>query len=182
MEQQIDQMARPGAVAIRSGNLKAVFLGLVSIIFVAGGIWMIVDGPTGIRIIGSLNVVVFGLAFARFAYLIFNPKPSLVVDHDGVYDNGSTIAAGFIPWSEIKGIYIPRFTAQAFIGIYVKDVETIYNRLPVWKTRLIRLNSGLTGTAINVPVGMLRIGRNELIALLREKHSEIRILPEDANH
>jgi hypothetical protein len=177
--EESEQAIRHGAVAIRSGNLKSVLLGLVSAIFVVGGLWMIVVGPTGVRILGLLNVLLFGFAFARFFYLLFNPRPSIVVAHDGIYDNGSAIAAGFVPWSEIEGIVIPQFSSQSFMSIHVRDLETIFSRLPAWKVRLMRLNRGLTGAAINIPVGLLRVSRQELIAVLRERQPEIYILPDD---
>src|SRR5215475_10372107 len=82
---QFEQTSRPGAVAIRAGNWKAVLLGLTSAVFVAGGCWMIVAGPAGIRILGILNVTVFGFAAARFLQLTFRTRPALVIDDAGLF-------------------------------------------------------------------------------------------------
>jgi hypothetical protein len=175
----IELEARPGAVAIRSGNWKLLPLGTICAVFAVGGCYMIVSGPTGIRVIGLLNVVAFGLGLARFSFLLLRRKPALVIDESGIFDDGSAVGAGFIPWSEIEAIYVPKFTSQAFMRVFVKNIDEIFSRLSSWKVRLMRMNRSLTGSAINVPVGLLHITREELIASMRAKHPDIFIIPDD---
>lgn len=175
----IELETRPGAVAIRSGNWKLLPLGIICGVFVVGGCYMVLGGPTGIRVIGLLNIVAFGFGLARFSFLLLWRKPALVIDESGIFDDGSAVAAGFIPWSEIEAIHVPQFTTQAFMQVFVKNIDEIFSRLSSWKVRLMRMNRGLTGAAINVPVGLLHITREELIALMRMKHPAIFIIPDD---
>ena len=142
------------------------------------GCFMIAKGPFRITIVGLLNVVVFGFCLLRFSFLLFARKSALVIGESGIFDNGSAIAVGFIP-GEMEGIYVPPFSSEAFMRIFVRDIENILARLSSWKVRIMRLNSSLTGSYINVPVGVLRITREELIALMRAKNPDVFIIPDD---
>jgi len=168
-----------GAVAIPTGNWRLFPLAIVSGIFVVAGCFMIAKGSFQITIFGLLIVVVFGFCLLRLSFLLFARKSSLVISESGIFDNGSAIAAGFIPWAEIEGIYVPPFSSEAFMRIFVRDIENILARLSSWKVRIMRLNSSLTGSYINVPVGVLRINREELIALMRAKNPDVFIIPDD---
>ena len=97
-----------------------------SLLFVAAGVWFLLASDDG-SLIGSLGRFVppwfvhgLGLLAALFgavgvAYGVrksFDTRPGLTLSAAGLVDNSSAVAAGFIPWSEVRGLDTMQIQSQ----------------------------------------------------------------------
>ena len=157
---------------------KLVFLIIGCAVFVFAGVWMLqldeaeilalrrLSNPTVFRAIGGLVlllaivVMVFGLR------KLFDKSPGLVLSAEGITDNSSAVAAGLIPWEDIAGFDIFEIHRQKMLVILVNDPEKYIQRgNPVQRT-LHRANTSMVGSPISISSTTLKIGFDELCALV----------------
>lgn len=112
----------PHAIAFSKTKLLLSLLG--ACLFVALGIWMVqldpaeiarwrrYKSPWLIHGIGMGSIVFFGAAALFYVKKLFDTQPGLQLTAQGLNDNVSGIAAGFIPWSDIAGFDIYHMQKQ----------------------------------------------------------------------
>ena len=58
---------------------------------------------------------------------IFDSKPGLVIDAEGLIDNSSAAAAGRIPWTDIGGVNVFTMHRQRMLTIELRDCRNMSN-------------------------------------------------------
>ena len=92
---------------------------LGAVAFVLASIWLInfADNqerydPTLVTAIGYAGLTFFGLAGLYIFYKLFDSKPGLVIDKDGIYDNSSAAAGHLIEWEIITGLRVEKVMSK----------------------------------------------------------------------
>lgn len=142
-------------VALSKGKLIALSLG--SLTFLAVGPFMIFAhyGSLTLKVLvtkaaGVAGSILFG-AIAVFAVSkLFDGKPGLVIDENGIFDNSSAIATGFIPWEDVKGFREIRVRNQRFLIIEVVDPEKYISRSSYISRMFVLANSRFYGSPIAI--------------------------------
>ncbi|MFD1123029.1 STM3941 family protein [Methylophilus flavus] len=154
---------------IQLSKSKIVVLLLISIVFVWLGWWMFsldavqiqsqrrFNSPEFIHGLGLVAIILFGLGMVVAIIKFFDKKPGLVLNSQGIYDNGSGVSAGFIPRSEITGFGIWEFQKQKLLIVLLEDPEKYIEAGNVFRRALNRANYKLCGSPIAITSNALKI-------------------------
>src|SRR5689334_17009606 len=96
-------------IEIKLSKRKTILTFLGAIAFVAAGIWMITTAdtqerysPTRLTVIGYSAVVFFGAAALFSFYKLFESRPGLILDSEGIHNNTYALSSQLIRWDQIK--------------------------------------------------------------------------------
>ncbi len=168
-------------VEIFSSRGRIVLLGLVSLLFVLLGLWMGFGGEaSGIfrwRVVAGsyLGVPFFSACLCYAAYRLMARRPALVLCLKGIVDQGSAVSAGLVRWEEIERIFAGSIQRQSFVSIAVKSPDEFLARVGGVKARLMRMNIGLVGAPVNIPVDALPMTVDEVLQTIQEFRSKHRV-------
>ena len=87
-------------------------------------------------IFGGLGIITFGLFGIVNVIRLFTIKIALQVDANGIIDNSSAIALGFIPWEDVVSISVREFMSEKLIVVEVSDEEKYLRKLSLFKRKL----------------------------------------------
>jgi hypothetical protein len=87
-------------------------------------------------IIGFIGLIYF----VYITISLITRKKMLIVDEQGITDNSTYAAFGFVPWNEIEKIYIDPFLGMKMIELKIKNEEKYLNNYTWWKKELMKLN------------------------------------------
>jgi hypothetical protein len=154
-------------IQFRKTNLIIACLG--SLIFVGIGIWLAfgINHPTFLQIlVGVLSMLFFGLTGAISIGKLLDTRPGLIINDQGIQDNSSGVAGGFLAWEQIVGIETKQVKGQSFVQIFLKDPEQYLAQAKGWRKQLQKLNYEWYGTPINISANSLIISHSELRHIL----------------
>lgn len=177
-------MDRKNEIIIPRNKFKIAFLALGAVAFVAVGIWLVQiatsvllgdaantfddDHPAYTLSVGLMSIVFFGPAGLILIRKLFNNAPGLVINSEGILDNSTAVAAGFIPWDEITTFLPQTHAGKKFLVVFVRDPDRYANKGGLLKRLMNKANRSLTGSPINISMGTLKIKSDELESIFRE--------------
>jgi hypothetical protein len=179
-------MQSSDAILIRRDKPKLLFLMLGQGMLVALSaclvlfIWKGTPFPAMLVILaGVAGTIWFGSVMVWSATRLFDPKPALIIDSEGMVDNVSVLAVGRIPWQEITGVEVCQVSSKQYLAIHVQDFAKYVRRASPLRRWFARITLNYPGTAVNVSTAAMRIGLDDLNALLAErmaKHRDAKLL------
>lgn len=143
-------------------RVRATVLCVVALLVVGGGAALLALGEIMLQVLGAAVVAFFGYAALYFAYRIARPAPSLTVDAFGIHDNASAVGVGFVPWQEIKDCCRLDFRGQPMLAVIVDDPDAVIARAKPFRRAVLRVNTKMMGTPVNVPGAGLPFSVDEL--------------------
>jgi hypothetical protein len=180
---------------IELSRTKLVLLILGAFAFVVAGVWLLsldaaeIRSGRGFRFFFNDPTVVYGAGLASILFFgacglyglrkMFDKKPGLVLNSDGIVDNASGVAAGFIPWSEVIGSGVVEIQKQKMLVIGVRDPQKYIDRGGALRRAMNRANSGMTGSPIAIPSVTLKINFSELVSLFNRYQQKYCAAPRD---
>ena len=109
-------------IEIKFSRTKLIFLALLALIFVVGGIFILsVAKDLRGKVIGWTSIIFFGFGLIVFLKQIMNTKPRIILDDEGIEDKSLDI--GKILWDDIEAAYPNNIVSNKFISLKIKDVE-----------------------------------------------------------
>ncbi|MCS3797534.1 STM3941 family protein [Niastella sp. OAS944] len=170
-------MAENNDIEIPLSKTKLTKLLFFSILFLAGGAWMIIANPQvsnpifnnafvkALAAYGSLIMGVFGIYF--FSKKLFDKKPGLIINEQGIYDNSSAFRFGLVPWSDILQVYERTVQKQHFVTIGLVDPEKYISReTNIFKKKLLQVNLKSYGSPIHISTNGLKTNHKDLLNLI----------------
>ncbi|MBS1758022.1 MAG: hypothetical protein JSU03_12155 [Bacteroidetes bacterium] len=172
-------------IEIGLSKSKLTLMGVSCVIFIAGGIFLILNpakyesfimrSPTIIFVSGLLSIIFFGIVGFFILKKIIDKSPGLIISDEGITDNSSGVSAGFIPWTDIIAIKETKVVNQKFINIIVKKPQEYIDRQKsTFKRRAMKANYNMWGTAIGISVNGLNINFSELEKILQKRFANFR--------
>jgi hypothetical protein len=142
-------------ITFRSTRKKMATLLAGSLLFVAGGIWLMPQEP----LIGWLCVVFFGLGVIVFAVNLHPKSSFLTLAHDG-FTVASLFRKHFVPWSHVQEFVPARVGLNKMVG---------WNYTPEFQAQanLRRINVATSGVEGGLP-DTYGMSAEALCALLNE--------------
>ncbi len=131
-------------VIIKSSRWLYILLLPGSLGVVAAGVWMIADGEA----FGWVAVAFFGGGALISIWQIFDRRPRLLIDDEGIYDR--TLGVGVIPWEEITGAYVRSIQGNDFICLDLRHPEAYLQKLSRVKRAMASANEALGFTPLNI--------------------------------
>jgi len=156
------------------GKFKMVLMAAGALMFVCLGlgfvIWQDETGfPLWVVVIASwVGIPFFGCCFLYACYRLIVPKPSVIVNHEGIFDNASAVSAGLVRWDEIADVVVYGFSGQRFLGVAPLDVEAFLRHQPAFKRWMMKANLGLGLPPVNIPQSTLAMNVDELLSRIQE--------------
>ena len=152
-------------IEIYTSKKKAI-LGLIgSIIFVALGIWMIldIDNSLLIRVVGIVSVLFFGLGIFIGIKRLIKSEIALIIDNKGLNVNPKKSLTEFIEWDNIIGFKEIKIKSQRILIIVVKNPEKwIEKETNTFRKKLMRFNLNNYDSPFNIAAASLDISYAEL--------------------
>lgn len=113
--------------------------------------------------IGIIGIALFGgIAIAIFSRL-FNRKPGLMINDQGISDNTSSLSVGLIAWQDILTLQTVVISSTKLLMIVVRNPEDYLNKsTSKLKTRLMRSNLKMYGSPIAISATNLQCNYDEL--------------------
>jgi hypothetical protein len=171
-------------IVIPLSKRKLLFGLVLCLLFVAlsGWLWNTVAAnprfdPVIVRIVCILVGFLAGLGGTYSCIGLFDKKPGLILDNEGIVDNSSGVATGRIPWHEITGFKITEISHQKFLTILVQDSEPYIERSSRLRRLVNAANAAMIGSPINISSNALQIRFDELVELVTEAfaHYQMRL-------
>lgn len=103
-------------------------------------------------IVGGLGCLFFGFCTLIQLIRVMKKKPLFIIKENGIEDTSAATSVGVIHYDDIKEIVIGKILGQECIGIYIKDIDTFLEPLPLVKQKAIQSNM-----ATNFPPILIRV-------------------------
>jgi len=153
----------------RSVGKYVVFL-ICSWAFVAAGVFILwVGGP---RWVGWMNIIFFGAGSLVFLWQIFDSRPRLIIDEQGILDR--TLGVGVIHWADIEGAYTRSIQGNDFICLQLRNTDQYVRRLSKVKRAMIPANEALGFAPLNINLSGIRGMTDRVLELILKKSEQYR--------
>lgn len=170
-------LSKGKAILMIVGAACFVFLGYL---LVTGK--MVSSQPTGSGIIlaqiapyaGIAGIVFFGLCLVVGIRKLFDHKPGLVINSEGIVDNSSGIPGGLIRWSEIEGFSVIQIQRTKLLAIHVSNPEQYMELGNSLQRMAKRASCSMYETPFTITSNALAISFDKLHALLEERLAKYR--------
>ena len=140
---------------------KKMFLALFgALIFLVLGINFMVNpekyisyafrSPELIRISGISAFLFSTLCIIFISIKLFDKKPGLTIDKNGITDNSNYNKVGLIEWNEIIGIRTEQIMSTKFLLIDVQNPEKFIEKASRIKASLMRANMRMYNTPLSI--------------------------------
>lgn len=140
-------------VEIKTSVTKYLILLIPTFGFVGGGIFLVVLGES--RMIGWMSIIFFGSMIPLFIWQIFDSRPRLIIDQDGVYDK--TLKVGLIPWTDIETAYIKSIQGNSFVCLSLKNTDAYLDKLSPLMRAATKANEKLGFTPLSLNLSGLKV-------------------------
>ena len=135
----------------RRASLKLVGFGLALV----GAALVLVVLPSDASLVASVShwagwvgLVVFGPATTYLAFRAGRPRVALRLDADGLTDDSSLTAVGFVPWSEVVGVGTSQISRATLVGVQLRDPEGFIATLSWFRRVAARTNLRMFGEPV----------------------------------
>ena len=125
-------------LVIGNSRIKGVVLTFGSLGFVVVGAFILINGDGDDRWIGWMSVAFFGDCSLTGLWMLFDQRPRIVVDDNGIYDR--TLGVGQIPWSEIDDAYIQSIKGNDFICLELRNQHEYLERMSAVNRSMAKAN------------------------------------------
>jgi len=164
----IISLSKSKITLLLTGSIVFVILGILFILHPERFLTIFFKNEEIIRITGFTSVGFFGLCAIFYVIKLFDNKPGLIIDKNGILDNSSGISSGLIPWQDIQDINVLKIVRQKIILIVVSNPEDyIVRQKSGFKRKISRLNYNKYETPVQITANGLKIGFNELLSLIQ---------------
>lgn len=121
-------------------------------------------------IAGIAAVLFFGLCIIFIMIKVFDSKPGLVVNDNGVLDNSGATSVGFIAWSDIAAITTLEIASSKIIIIHTSNPDKYIKRAGnIISKKAMKANYKRYGSPLSITVNSLKIRFSELENLLTDQ-------------
>ena len=173
--------ADAAARVIPLSKAKLRFVLYASLVFVAAGLlfWLYPElfrkwPPEVVRVVGLVAAAGFAVCAAYAAVRQRDPGPGLVIDAVGIIDRSSGVAAGRIPWSDIKGFKVHQVQHQLFLAVEVHEPQKYLARASALMRPVVALNLKVFGSPIQISAATLDVEFEELVEAVTRAHARAR--------
>ncbi|HYF63625.1 MAG TPA: STM3941 family protein [Herpetosiphonaceae bacterium] len=157
-------------IIINNSRVRFILLTVLSLAFVGIGVMLVTSASAsraGNTWKGWLAIVFFGACAAVGAWQLFDRRPRLVIDDEGVFDR--TLKVGRIPWSAIAGATPQSILGNHFIALDLRNEEEWIARLPKPYRSMVKGNEALGFAKLNLNLSGTDAKPAELLALIQYK-------------
>ncbi|MCD0489913.1 hypothetical protein LPB86_16850 [Pedobacter sp. MC2016-14] len=164
-------------IEIYSSKSKSLLLLIASVLFVIGGIYMLLNAEyimdyrmkniLFIKGVGIFSIIFFGLGIYVSINRLIKNQLILIIDRTGLNINPNSSSSEKIEWNNIDGFSEMKVQSSRFVIINVNNsdywIEKEKNKL---KKNLMKFNVNNYGSPFNLSAHTMQINHDELMGLL----------------
>ena len=136
----------------RTKTLATVF---GSLMFAVAAVFFILTPDIYAQLVGVGALVAFGASTVYATTRLISNAPVVVLNRDGLFDNASPFAVGWMAWAEIERIAPRRTYLARLIGVVPRDRDSVFARVPSHRRWLVRTLAAMSQTPVNIPATFL---------------------------
>ncbi len=168
-------------IPLKKHNLIAMAIGAMVFVVVGGWLWSVAEtqpavNPRIVKVVSLASIGFFGACAIYLVRKLFDPRPGLIVDGDGIVDHSSAAAVGRIAWADVTNVKINSIAGQEFVTIEVADPKKYTARGGFLSRKLHAANVRLTGSPINISANLLPVTLDEVMQTVAVKRARHRAL------
>lgn len=153
-----------------ASKLKVFGLFLLTMLFVALGVWLTTFEDVFEKALGYISIGFFGLGFFIFSQRLMQSGPVLIFSRDGIEDKRMRV--GLIPWMDIEYIRLTMVHSTKFMELHLKDPDAYLNKL-TWNLKLFSgLNRFFRSSAFSLVFTELSPDFDTAVAYVQQYHPE----------
>src|SRR5689334_20773562 len=163
-------------IEIKLSKIKSILTFFGSVAFVLVSFWLIGYAdqqdsytPTFVKGAGYIGLIFFGLCALYIFYKLFDTKPGLVIDDNGILDNSSVASGHIIKWDKIVGLRIGQVNSTKFILIDLVDPDEFMQEIKGIKKTLMWGTYKMYGTPTSIANTTLNCDFDELYNLIDKR-------------
>jgi hypothetical protein len=161
-------------LVVKNSVGKYILYGLLSLVFVAGGIFILSVGKDlKSTIIGWSCIIFFGFGLLVFLRQILDTRPRIVIDENGIFDR--TLGIGVIDWQDIEQAYLNSIFGNDFISLILRDNEKYLQRISKPKAKLAKYNRTLGFETINLNLSGVNVKSKEIFDVVIKQLTKTKI-------
>lgn len=167
-------------VEIPLSKTKMALMLAGSALFVAAGIWFLSNpdrfhaNHVLIMAVGIAAIVFFGVIALYIVSKLFDTRPGFIVDNDGITDNSSMFALGFVPWEDVLELNVISVANQRIIMVLVKDPDGYIRRQPnALARRTASMNYRSYGSPVAITANALKTKFDDLYQLINKRRPNL---------
>jgi len=127
------------------------------------------DSTEFIRIIGLVAGLLFVPVLVILGKKIGNPQFGLLINEEGIVDNGTGSSIGLVAWDDIIKLQMIGVPASKMLLIIVREPQQYINQVNSRFARFfLKLNNRIYGSPIVIPTSTLKIEVTELETVVME--------------
>ncbi|MBO22750.1 MAG: hypothetical protein CMM26_10345 [Rhodospirillaceae bacterium] len=153
----------------RSKTLATLF---GSLMFAVAAVFFLLTPDIYARLVGAGALVAFGASGLYAAVRLISNAPVVVFNRDGLLDNASPFAVGWMDWAEIARIAPRRTYLARLIGVVPCDLDAVFARVPRHRRWLVRSLASVSQSPVNIPATFLGRRLDEVQQEIRRYHAE----------
>ena len=111
---------------------------------------------TLIQTIGIIEFALFTVLFIYWLIKLFDKKPGLIIDDNGITDNTNALSIGLIEWTDIIDIKTYQIMSNKCLLIITAHPEKYLNMAKGKKQKMMELNMKFCGTPIAITSASLK--------------------------
>lgn len=163
-------------IEIKVSKKKSILLFLGSIILTGASVWVLSIAeaqerydPLVARVAGYAGSVFFAFCAISIFFKLFNRKPGLIIDKDGILDHSSAFSGHLITWDAITGLRVGQYKSTRFILIDLADPEAFISSMSGIKKALVQANHRMFDTPASIASTNLDCSFEELFHLISQR-------------
>lgn len=121
----------------------------------------------------AVGAPMFGAILIYLCYRLVRPRPVVVINREGLFDNASLLSAGLIHWHEIRTMFVYRVMDQPLLGIVPFNAGVIVARQSPVKKLFLRMQNSSGVPPFSIPGVVLPMPPEELLAMIRRYHEKL---------
>ena len=123
-----------------------------------------------VKVAGFIGSFIFIIGAAFVAQKVFNKKPGLIIDNEGIADGSLGVMFPKVSWSQVTEIRHLESNGDHFIKITIKDPEKYISAEPnPLKRKMLEMNYNTLRTPVNIAASRLKMDFQELYAMVKSK-------------
>lgn len=145
-----------GTVSFPISKTKALILVIGSLVFIAVGVslWLLPDVSRALPRYGqaaaAATLVFFGLCTIHGLLRLFDRRPGLILDRQGLIDHSGTYGVGRVAWSEIRGIHVTSIYSTPVLTLEVRNPEKFLGQGDALRRYFTKERQRLTGSPVYI--------------------------------
>ncbi|MGC4234584.1 MAG: STM3941 family protein [Niabella sp.] len=161
--------------AVRRFVLFVILLLLFSVMAIQPQFFVKGNSFGFVKVAGFIGTFICIILTAFVAQKVFNKKPGLIIDNDGITDNSLGVIFAKVRWRDVTEIKHLENAGDHYIKITIKDPENYIAAEPhSLKRKMLEMNYNTLKTPINIAASRLKIDFDELLATVRREFDKNR--------